>query len=43
MDDMLLRDAKIAAICLQNGVREFWTADREFSRFPGLRTVNPLT
>ena len=35
-------DAKIAAICLSNGVREFWTADRDFSRFPALRVKNPL-
>jgi predicted nucleic acid-binding protein len=35
-------DARIAAICLQHGVRELWTADRDFSRFPQLKTVNPL-
>lgn len=37
-----IHDAKIAAICLQHGVREFWSADRDFSRFPQLKTVNPL-
>lgn len=37
-----IHDARIAAICLQHGVRELWTADRDFSRFPGLRTVNPV-
>ena len=35
-------DARIAAICLENGVAELWTADRDFSRFPGLKTRNPL-
>ena len=34
--------ARIAAICLEHGVRELWTADRDFSRFPQLRTRNPL-
>lgn len=38
----LLYDARIAAICLSNGVLELWTADRDFSRFPTLRTRNPL-
>ncbi len=37
-----IHDAKIAAICLQSGVRELWTADRDFSRFPALKTKNPL-
>ena len=37
-----VHDAKIAAICLQHGVRELWSADRDFSRFAGLKTVNPL-
>lgn len=37
-----IHDAKIAAICLQHGVRELWSADRDFSRFPQLKTVNPL-
>jgi predicted nucleic acid-binding protein len=23
-------------------VRELWTADRDFSRFPGPRIINPL-
>jgi toxin-antitoxin system PIN domain toxin len=37
-----IHDAKIAALCLHHGVRELWTADRDFSRYPQLRTVNPL-
>ena len=37
-----IHDARIAAICLQNDVGLLWTADRDFSRFPALRTSNPL-
>lgn len=33
----LVHDAHIAATCLEHGVTEFWTADRDFSRFPPLR------
>ena len=35
-------DARIAAICLQHGVSELWTVDRDFSHFPALKTRNPL-
>jgi toxin-antitoxin system PIN domain toxin len=35
-------DARIAAICIAHGVRELWTADRDFGRFPSLVTRNPL-
>ena len=38
----MVHDARIAAICLRNGVSEFWTADRDFARFPSLKTRNPL-
>ena len=38
-----IHDARIAAICLSHNVHELWSADRDFSRFPGLRVVNPLT
>jgi len=37
-----VHDARIAAICLYHGVTELWTSDRDFSRFPALRTRNPL-
>jgi hypothetical protein len=37
-----VHDARIAALCLQHGVREFWSADRDFSRFPELITINPV-
>ncbi len=35
-------DARIAAICLAHGVRELWSADRDFGRFPSLKVRNPL-
>lgn len=37
-----VHDARIAALCIHHGVRAFWTADRDFSRFAELRTHNPL-
>jgi toxin-antitoxin system PIN domain toxin len=37
-----VHDARVAALCRQHGVRELWSADRDFSRFAGLRVVNPL-
>jgi toxin-antitoxin system PIN domain toxin len=37
-----VHDARIAAICLQHGVSELWSADRDFTRFPRLKVVNPL-
>ena len=35
-------DARIAALCIENGVSLLWTADRDFGRFKRLKTVNPL-
>lgn len=37
-----VHDARIFAICRLHGVRELWSADRDFSRFKGVRVVNPL-
>lgn len=37
-----VHDARIAALCLQHGVRELWTVDRDFGRFQPLRVRNPL-
>ncbi|MGI8784599.1 MAG: TA system VapC family ribonuclease toxin [Acidobacteriota bacterium] len=39
----LVHDAHIAALAIEHGVSELWTVDRDFSRFSGLRTRNPLT
>jgi predicted nucleic acid-binding protein len=38
----LVHDARVASLCRLHGVRELWTADRDFSRFPGLLVHNPL-
>lgn len=38
-----IHDARVAAICLANGVSQLFTVDRDFSRFPALRTSNPLS
>ena len=37
-----VHDARIAALCLQHGVRQLWSADRDFGRFPNLAVINPL-
>ena len=37
-----VHDARIAALCLCHGVSELWSADRDFTRFPELKTRNPL-
>jgi hypothetical protein len=37
-----VHDARIAALCVQHGIDELWTADRDFSKFPGVVTRNPL-
>jgi predicted nucleic acid-binding protein len=37
-----VHDARVAALCLAHGVRELWTQDRDFGRFPELKIVNPL-
>ena len=37
----LIHDARVAAICRQHGIAAFWSADRDFSRFAGLKIVNP--
>ena len=38
----LVHDAHIAALCLEHGVSEFITGDRDFSRFQDLKVVNPF-
>ena len=37
-----VHDARIAAICIAHGVRELWSADRDFNRVPQLTVRNPL-
>jgi len=38
----LAHDAHIAALLREHGVREFWTSDRDFSRFPGIVVRDPF-
>ena len=38
----LTHDAHIAALVIEHGVRELWTLDRDFSRFPGIAIRNPF-
>lgn len=38
----MVHDGRVAAICIQHGVREIWTVDRDFGRFKGIRAHNPL-
>ena len=35
-------DARVAAICIENGVDLLYSSDRDFSRFKALKTFNPL-
>ena len=42
LEGPMVHDARIAALCLTHGVSELWSADRDFGRFPVLRTRNPL-
>src|SRR5262249_28881801 len=37
-----VHNVRVAALCRQHGVRELWSADRDFSRFTGFAVVNPL-
>jgi len=37
-----IHDARIAALCRQHGIRELWSADRDFNRFSGFKVFNPL-
>lgn len=38
----LVHDAHIAALCIESGVSELLTGDRDFARFPELRVTNPF-
>lgn len=37
-----IHDARVATLCRHHGIRELWTADRDFSRFPDVTVRNPL-
>jgi toxin-antitoxin system PIN domain toxin len=38
----LIHDAHIVALCLEHGVSEIITGDRDLSRFEGLKIINPF-
>ena len=38
----LVHDAHIAALCLEHGVTELITGDRDFRRFSGLKVTDPF-
>ena len=38
----LVHDAHIASLCMEHGVSLFYTMDRDFSRFPGLKLTHPF-
>lgn len=37
-----IHDGRVVALCQHHGVKELWSADRDFSRFRGLAAKNPL-
>lgn len=39
----LVHDAHIAALCIEHGVTEIFTGDRDFRRFSGLTVVDPFS
>ena len=38
----LIHDAHIAALCIEHGVIEFISGDRDFTRFSSLKVSNPF-
>lgn len=38
----LIHDAHIVALCLEHGVSEIITGDRDLTRFEGLKIINPF-
>jgi len=38
----LVHDAHIATLCIEHGVSELYTMDRDFSRFTGLKVTRPF-
>lgn len=38
----LIHDAHIAALCIEHGISELITGDRDFSRFGSLSVINPF-
>jgi len=38
----VVHDSHVVAVCRSHGVKEIWSADRDYSRFAGVRIRNPL-
>ena len=38
----LVHDAHIAALVIEHGAHRLWTVDRDFARFPAIRTRDPF-
>jgi len=38
----LVHDAHIAALCIEHGISEFISGDRDFARFSSLKVTNPF-
>ncbi len=38
----MVHDAEIVALCLEHGVREIYTVDRDLRRFQGIRVTDPF-
>jgi uncharacterized protein len=38
----LVHDARISSLCIDHGITELLTSDRDFGRFPSLKIRNPL-
>jgi hypothetical protein len=38
----LIHDAHIAALCVEHGVTELFTGDRDFARFRGFKISDPF-
>jgi hypothetical protein len=39
----LVHDAHIAALCIEHGISEFISGDRDFARFSSLKVTNPFS
>jgi uncharacterized protein len=42
LSGVVFHDDRIAALCIGGGVKELWSADRDFSHMKGLKVRNPL-
>lgn len=38
----MVHDARVAAICFDHGIKQLYSADRDFNRFPRIKMTNPV-